>query len=584
MVLFGLALGFAACSSNKDGFSQDAPQLVDVDAGADVSSPPPAACEGRRCSRDLHSVIDGCTGQVLETCADDQGCASARCVTACDSAAASQGSIGCSFWSTPPDVSTFGQNSCFAAFIANTWNTPVTVTAEYGSDPLDVSNSVYKATTGADGATTYTRIEGAIPPGEVGIVFLQQGDPLPRDQHFVACPKGVNVAWHGIPIPEHQTSIYKAFHLSTNLPVSAYSMFPYGGAKSYIPSATLLVPSTSWDTNYFLVDGWKSNEGMPFVQIIAQEDNTEVRMKPSVALKEGKGVAPAPAGFTASWTINRGEVLEFAQGSSLAGSPIQTSHPVALFGGSQCSYVPSNIGACDSLHQQIAPLRQWASTYSAVPYRSRIVGLQGTPLIEEAVYWKMVAARDGTTLTYEPAPPPDAPTTLNAGESVTFTSAAPFVVKSQGNDYPFYVAVYMSGGDVYSTPGDPDFVNIVPDEQFLDHYVFFVDHTFSESVLTLVRRKDESGAFHDVSLDCAGTIAGWQPLGKDGTIEYTWVALTHNGQGVTTPAGTCSYGRHEAKSDGAFMVYVWGEDTYASYGFPAGAGSRPTSPYTVEIR
>ncbi|WP_275936668.1 hypothetical protein [Labilithrix luteola] len=101
----------------------------------------------------------------------------------------------------------------------------------------------------------------------------------------------------------------------------------------------------------------------------------------------------------------------------------------------------------------------------------------------------------------------------------------PFSVKSQDADHPFHLAVYMSGSQTYKTRGDPDFVNLIPDDQFLDHYVFFVDHTKA-------------------------------------------------GKPVATPAGSCTYGRHEATSDGPFMVYVWGLDVDASYGFPAGAGSR----------
>jgi len=136
----------------------------------------------------------------------------------------------------------------------------------------------------------------------------------------------------------------------------------------------------------------------------------------------------------------------------------------------------------------------------------------------------------------------------------------------------------MTGGEKYSTDGDPDFVTVVPDDQFLDDYVFFVDHTYKTSTLTFVRKKDKSG-FHDVKLDCAGTVSGWKPLGGDGTIEYAWVDINRDGK----PSGACSAGRHEASSEGSFGLYVWGIDYTVSYGFPAGAGSRPTSPFTVEV-
>jgi hypothetical protein len=579
-VSLALVSGFVACTANDRPFVDPNPGVIaSPDSGTDEAAPP--ACAGRRCSRDLHSVVDGCTDQNLETCPAAQGCAAGHCVSACDSAAASQGSIGCSFWTVPPDVGTESRTSCYAAFVANTWSTPVTVTAEYGSSALDISKSVYRASTAADGTIAYDQLTGTIPPGEVGIVFLAQGEPA-VGTNWIGCPTGVNVAFHGSTITEHKSSVYAAFHLATDLPVSAYSIYPYGGAKSYIPAATLLIPSASWGTSYFLIDGWPATSGaLQFIQIVAQQDDTQIKMRPPVDIKDGVGVNGSPRGFVGTWTLKRGQVLELSQVSSLAGTPVETNHPVAVFGGSQCVDVPADSAACDTLQQQIPPVQQWASKYSAVPYESRRIAVQ--PPLAEEVIWKVVAARDGTTLTYDPAPPRDAPTTLAAGQIATFTSAAPFTVKSQGNEYPFYVAVYMTGATKYGTQGDPDFVNVIPDEQFLDHYVFFVDYTYADSNLTFVRRKDENG-FHDVKLDCAGTITGWKPLGQDGSIEYAWVDLTRNRAGVKYPAGTCSYGRHEASSDGAFGLYVWGEDFCASYGFPAGAGSRPTSPYKVDLR
>ncbi|MDB5212322.1 MAG: hypothetical protein JWO86_249, partial [Myxococcaceae bacterium] len=446
-VTLTLVGGFAACSSKNNSFPPDPPLIPIMDSGAEEAAPPPA-CTGHRCSRDLHSVVDGCTDQTVEACSAEMGCAGGHCVSACDSAAASQGSIGCSFWTVPPDVGHESQTSCYAAFVANTWSTPVKVTAEYGSAALDISNSVYRAKTAADGTIAYDPLLGTIPPGEVGIVFLAQGEPAVGN-NWIGCPDGVNVAFHDNPIKQHGTTIYDAFHLSTDAPVSAYSIYPYGGAKSYIPSATLLIPSASWGTSYFLVDGWPASAGgsLPFIQIVAQQDDTEIKMRPTVDVKDGVGVSGSPHGFVGTWTLKRGQVLELSQLDSLAGTPVQTNHPVAVFGGSQCVDVPSNSAACDSLHQQIPSVGQWASKYSAVPYETRRVAMQPPPA--EAVIWKVVAARDGTTLTYEPTTPRDAPTTLAAGQIATFTADAPFTVKSQGNDYPFYVAVYMSGATQY---------------------------------------------------------------------------------------------------------------------------------------
>lgn len=575
-----MVVAAVACSSKNNGFDDGAGAFVgESDAGADAPAP---SCGGRRCSRDLHAVVDDCTEAVVQTCAADQGCAAGACVPACESAAASQGSVGCSFYAVPPDSLPDSETSCYAAFIANTWNTPVTVTAEFGHAPLDVSRSIYRAVVKGDDIE-YQRIEGALAPLELGIVFLSQGEPGPNNKQHLACPAGVEVAWHGTVVKDHQSSVYPAFRLATNAPVSAYSLFPYGGAKSFLPSATLLLPTSSWDTTYILVDGWKANAGSPFVQIVAQQDDTEVRLRPQVDIRDGAGVKGGIRGSVSKWTLRRGEVLELAQPESLAGSPIEASHPVAVFGGNQCAFIGNDDFACDSLHQQIPPVHQWSSSYSGVPYQSRRKGLEGSQPAPESVYWRIVGAADGTVLTYDAVPPAGAPATLASGQVMTFTSDHPFRVKSQDASHPFFLAVHMSGADKYFTLGDPDFVDVVPDDQFLDHYVFFLDHTYSDSHVTVVRRKGVNG-FHDVLLDCLGPVAGWQPLGSDGTTEYAWVDMTRGRAPVTTPAGSCGYGRHEAKSEGAFALYVWGIDSYASYGFPAGAGSRPTSPYSITVR
>jgi hypothetical protein len=591
---------FLACGDSGRGFE---PPPSGFDNTQDAATPPPPSCAGRRCSRDLHSVLDGCTDQVIETCQPDQGCGEGACTTPCDAASKAQGSIGCSFYTTPPDTLRADDSSCFAAFVANTWSTPVSLTATFGADTLDISQSVYRATPSTTGGpysdVSYERIDGPIPPGEVGVVFLSQGDPVPStnpgSENPVSCPANVTVAYHGTAVDKHDTSIYKAFHLQTDVPVSAYSIFPYGGAKSYVTAATLLLPTTSWGTNYVMLDGLPGlyNLGLPFVQVVAQEDDTVVSIKPRVDIRGGDGVAPGAQNVVGTWTLQRGQVLELAQSLSLDGSPLESNHPVAMFGGTQCSNIPLDLAACDSLHQQIPPLKQWSSSYSAVPYKTRRVPLQGQEALPESVTWSIAAARDGTILTYDPEPsgsdgqttlpgngPPDGvPHALTGGQVAFLQSDHPFHVRSQSPDYPIYVANYMTGGQKYYTDGDPDFVNVVPDDQFLDNYVFFVDHTYKTSTLTFVRKKDGSG-FHDVKLDCAGVVSGWTPLGTDGTTEYTWVDITRDGKAN----GTCTSGRHESSSDGPFALYVWGIDYTVSYGFPAGAGSRVTSPYTISVR
>lgn len=184
-----------------------------------------------------------------------------------------------------------------------------------------------------------------------------------------------------------------------------------------------------------------------------------------------------------------------------------------------------------------------------------------------------------TTLTWEPAAPVGAPTSITQGSVYEFESAGPFVVRSQGNDHPFYLGAYMTGGSDFNDEGDPEWVNVVPTAQYLDHYVMFADPTYSETNLVVVRTKaKEGGTFADVTLDCAGPLTGWQDLG-----DYQWTRVdlvTGNFQDV----GGCSNGGHDLSSPLPFGVTVWGwgskaalspKTTLVSYAYPAGAGVQP---------
>ncbi|AKU95688.1 hypothetical protein AKJ09_02352 [Labilithrix luteola] len=571
---FSLLCGFAGCSTAPDGFELRGPSF-DSDASAGVATD--AGCTTTRCSRDLKSVRSGCTGELVETCDRGLGCGEGRCVSACEAASISKGSTGCGFWAVPPDdVIENSAGSCFAALLSNTWDVAANVSVEYGATALDASKSLYTVTTDMDGKVRHTRLDGPIPPGGVAVVFLAgQADALSP------CPADVTPLVTTDPVV-HGTSRFAAFHVRTDMPISAYAMYPYGGARAAFPSATLLLPESSWTTSYLAVNARApiGKTTLSFTQFVAADDDTLVRMQPLVDVMGGLDVVPAARGFVQSWTLKKGEVLQLTQYEELTGSAIETSKPIGLFGGSRCTNVPEiGTGWCDILSQQIAPVAQWGHAYALVPYRSRRgFGDKVDDLTHENVPWRLVGAVDGTELTYDPAPPTGAPTRLAAGQVADFTSTEIVSVRSQDSEHPFYAAEYMTG-EIYSSIklgrnlGDPDFVNLVPSDQFLDHYVLFADHSFAETSFTVVRRAN-AGTFHPVTLSCAGELGDFHPVGTSGEYEYTWLRITKDHAPVAFGSGSCGYGRHELTSDGPFAVYVWGMDDAASYGYAGGAGLR----------
>ena len=570
-------LALAACGTARDPGEAPKPTPTFELPKEDAAPPAPPVC-GVHCSRDLKRVLDGCEGaeRVVEECTKDQGCGKGTCLDACTAVALSKGSTGCDFWAVQPDDLPSYRGACYAAMIANTWDRPVALSADFGAASLDISKSTYTVKRkGID--PEYTVLSGPLPPGEVAIVFLAH-DPLVAQgsQNVKLCPDGVTPALTVDPI-RHGTSKTQAFHLKADAPIAAYTIFPYGGADSYVPTATLLLPSTAWDKSYVAVspNDFGTTLRRRTLQIVANEDDTEVSMRPTVEIPSGQDVAGAARNVTQSWKLSRGQVLQLTQ-ASLTGSPIATSKPVGLFGGSVCTELP--LPYCDTMQQQIPPFAMWGTEYALVPYKPRLDSF--SPDIRESVPYSIVGAVNGTTLTYEPSRPLGAPEKLEAGESAHFIADSIVVVRSQDSKHPIYASVYMTGSTYGGgtpgklTLGDPDFVNVPASDQFLDRYIFFTDFTFPLTTLTVVRRKTAKG-FSPVTIDCAGEITGWQPIGTGDKYEWTWVTLTEGFVPQKFPKGECSYGRQEAKSDGPFSVTVWGVGRDASYGYVAGTGLRP---------
>lgn len=570
-------LGALGCGAGATGSGGEASGASGPGSGAGTSSGGSTGTFGTggegagntgctKCSSDLHAILD-CDGNVLEVCPEDQGCGATGCVPACQAALENKSSIGCDYYSVDPDIISVGAGACFAAYVANTWGSPVTIGVERGGQTFDVSQFA-RIPSGSGQGITYAPLPAeGLPPGEVAILFLARFGASLTD-----CPAGVTPAVTVEDAAVHGTGLGEAFRITTDAPTVAYDIFPYGGGQSAATSATLLLPTTVWDTNYVAVDAFRKSqivfEAQPSIAIVAAEDATTVTINPTAAIVGGPGVVGTGANVPVTYTLNRGQILQFTQDAQLIGSPVQSDKPIGLWGGATCLSVDVNDVACDSAHQQIPPVKALGSEYVGARYRDRFDGL------EESPFWRMVGAVGGTTLTWEPSTPPGAPTTLGVGQVAEFRAPGPFVVRSQDDEHPFYMSAHMTGcqsvsPDPFDCRGDPEFVNMIPSAQFLDSYTFFTDPTYPETNLVVVRRKTEAG-FQDVTLDCAGVLSGWQPIGTSGEYEVTRVDLV---RGNFEPQGACDNGRREISSAGTFGLTVWGWGSAAtggSFGFPSG--------------
>jgi IgGFc binding protein len=500
----------------------------------------------------------------------------------CAEAEAARGSTGCDFWSLMTDIIPEGDGACFAAFVTNAGAEPLHITVELDGVSLPVGQFT-RVPNGQGPNIVYGAYDSAagLPGASVAIVFLAQNhDVASQMPNCPVLPAVITQAY------VDGTGMGKAFHITTDRPAVAYQILPYGSGQAMATSATLLLPTSAWDTNYIAVNAYAKSaivpEAAPSLDILAREDATTITLLPTVDIEAGGGVASGTAGQPWSLTLSAGEYVQITQAPELTGSPIQSDKPIAVWGGASCLNVPVGESACDSAQQQLPPVKALGSEYAGVRYRGR----QGE---DEAPPWRLVGAVNGTQLAWEPTTPGGAPAQLDLGQVAELETPGPFVVKSQDADHPFYLFAYMTGGGPFGGEGDPEWVQVIATGQYLDAYVLFTDPTYPETNLVVVRKPSGIGSFADVVLDCAGPLGGWQPLGA---YEYTRVDLV---TGDFEEVNGCANGRHEIASSLPFAVTVWGWGTaaaeylgqpthYVSYAYPAGMSVVPINDVVVPPR
>jgi hypothetical protein len=519
----------------------------------------------------------------------------------CDQAKARGGTEGCEFFTIVPPGMLDVSGSCFVTVLVNPGSTPVTIGVEHDGVTLDAAAMARIPKASGDNITYEPLPSDGLPAGQMALLFLAQDATNIYIQG--PCPEGVVAGLKRDPAIA-DTGKAQAFIIKTQAPVTAYNIFSYPSIQSLgIASATLLLPSAVWGTNYIAADPYQvdvqdpggkrfDQACQPFLQLMAREDDTQVSILPNGILPAGVGVVGAAPGESRTYKLDRGEVIQFMQpfGALIeqrarwGGSPIRSDKPISVFSGGPggTSYtretLNTELGACPASQQQLIPVSAAGSEYVAVRHRDR------DPKIPELAPWTMIGAVDGTRLEYDPAPPAGAPETINNGQEVIFNSAEAFSVRSADAEHPFYLYSHMPGGWVMNDKselklGQPEFVNVLSPAQWLTSYVFLTDPKFPNTHFIFSRKKAEDGTFKDVTLGCLGTVPNFQPVGKSLNFEYARVDVVQDGK----PVGNCSNGPHNAKSEAPFSITVWGWGPYISYAYPAGGAMKAINSVVVDV-
>lgn len=544
--------------------------------------------------------------------------------TPCGAAAQAKGYAGCDFRVAPSPVKGMISDAapCYAVFLTNVAKTPAKITVSLDGKSFDATKFGRKVPTGAVDPISWPALDASgLEPGAMAVLFLSH-QPGAQSTMFdpVTCPVTPAVE-DASGQPKLVPGRAQTFRITTDQPVVAYDMMPFGGARSYAPSAQIVLPASAWGTNYVAAmppsDPVKPDEASgqnQWIMISAGEDGTTVDISTKGIGLTGSGSDSVPANSKATISLAAGDYALWMaprNGTTDAtGTVVKSNKPVAVMTGDIWTGIASSssekkqmmgngqpIGApvfccMDASHQMLAPISGLGSEYIAAPFPTRLGSME-----EETIKYRIVGLVEGTTLTFDP-PIAGAPSSIAALAVAEFEAVGAFRVKSQDDKHPIYVSQSMTyastkgstrldgtDGAFKVTPslplalGDPEAVSVQPAGQYLGEYTFLTDPTYATTSLVVTRVKGPSG-FSDVTLECLGKIDGWKPIGSSGTYEFARVDLVRK----NVPNGKCGVSAHKAKSDGKFGVVVWGVDWWASYAYPAGGSVAKLNDVIVEPR
>ncbi len=459
--------------------------------------------------------------------------------TPCEQAAMAESNQGCEFWAVDLPNAWAGingspapQDQQFAVVVANTASdVPATVQVFAGAGAVPVDSA-------------------QVPIGQIHEFRLPVQNQAPRANTY----DGV------------------AYRIESDVPITAYQFNPLDNTvQVFSNDASLLFPTHVLDTDYTAVTGDAillgtdlepagDNSGA-FVSVVATQDGT------TVDLYEAWGLYPGPSKGV---VLDRGQVFTAVSlgpktypgltgDGSLSGSRVVADKPVAVFSGNVATIEP-NPGQCcaDHLEHQMLPMVAWGTAYAAAPPPSP----QGTS--DNPAGYRITGAYDGTPLTYSPAPPPGAPTSIDAYETVRFQTNLPFTVSTSDPNKPFAVTQFLLSNQAIAPsgqPGDPAMIALPAAQQYETDYIFLVPAGYTVNYVTAIR---PVGA--EVMLDGVSVAAGnWKPLGVIGGVGYEYLHMQ-----VDT-------GSHSITADEPTGIVSVGYSVDVSYGYPGGAGLKVIS-------
>jgi len=567
---------------DSPGFGLDTPGCV-------ACTPGQAYCQ----DGNVWSCDDnGNPGAELSVCGGQTTCIGGSCQDACVDAATSKSYIGCEYWAVdldnaievwdkpnnqglcatgspttmnicflqqgggnhyglcdPQDDGTAphtcpGGSTCQSALacVSNAQNSPFAVVI---SNPQ--AKAVNVVVTGPNGAM----INRTVAAGAVDAILLQQSGTIP-DQSVDGSGK-----------------FRKAYKIVSDLPIVAYQFNPLDNSNVFSNDASLLIPRTTWDVDYYVMT-MATLDRRPvdhayhgYLTIVAYEDGTQVTVTPKVAIRPSQTQNTIAAGATVNFTLNAFEVLQLqaAPGASsdLTGTHITSPNmkPFGVFGGHEATAFGDSTppdaqhtrgpGYADHLEEMLFPSTTWGKTFAITRSQQRS---NETDLI------RIMAQKPGTTLSFIPAPVAGTCATLDVGqfcevkiaEDTEIVANEPVLV-----GHFLQSATWGATNNTYVGTGDPSMALAVPVEQFRKEYTILVPAQYTANYVSIAA-----------------------PLTGGITLDGSMVTLTgFNGSAHRAARIPLTAGTHKITCADGCGITVYGYSDGVSYMFAGGLDLKP---------
>ncbi|MFK7936439.1 MAG: hypothetical protein AB8G22_23190 [Saprospiraceae bacterium] len=261
-----------------------------------------------------------------------------------------------------------------------------------------------------------------------------------------------------IQVTGNQTTLNKGILITGDNDISVYVV----NEKQFTTEGFLSYPVTGLGTEYYVITYNGINATFASqASIVASKDNTNITVT-------------RPNGTMHTATLNEGQVYVVMDPSTgdLTGTKVDSDRPVAVFGSANCANVPTAIGTCDYIVEQMLPVFDWSDEY-VVP-----------PLPADGQMLRVVAGEDGTNVIRNGTQV----ATLNKGQFWTSAAIAnPTVIEHfTTNDKKIQVAQYATGNQTNGATGpgfDPAFGMVPSREIWLKKHIFKSQPNFANNLL-----------------------------------------------------------------------------------------------------